>query len=95
MVAMGCCQYLFTGDSTMERPAIILTFSLLASCTGTKVPEAPEGAVAWCGGFDYQGTWLKTESSGRAVGLSDKTIVDRLTVEDVIALTEAIGCESE
>ena len=79
----------------MERPAIILTFALLASCTSTKVPEAPEGAVAWCGGFDYQGTWLKTESNARAIGITDGAIVDRLTVDDVITLAKAIGCESE
>ena len=66
---------------------------LLTSCTGTSVPDAPPGAVAWCGGFDYTGTWLKTESSAKAIGITDGAIVDRLTVEDVIALAEAIGCD--
>lgn len=76
----------------MERSAIALFLLSLTACTGTSLPEAPKGAVAWCGNFDYTGTWLKTESSGSVLGLSDKDLADKLTVEDILTLTEQMGC---
>ena len=71
----------------MIRLAIIAL--LLTGCATNGVPT---GAVAWCGQFEYTGTWLKTETDGRALGVSDAQIAQRMTVEDVIRLAEAMGC---
>ena len=62
---------------------------LLTSCASQGIPQ---GAVAWCGSFDYVGTVTKTETNGRALGLSDAASVARLSVDDVIKLAEAMGC---
>lgn len=76
----------------MLRLAVFLTLAIaLSSCATNGIPA---GAVAWCGEFSYTGTWLKTETDGRAIGLSDAELAQRLTVEQVIALAEAIGCGS-
>ena len=74
-----------------QKAGFLIALGLLASCSAS-MPEAPQGAVAWCGTFDYTGTWLKTESTGRALGLSDKGLAEALTVEQVIQLAEAMGC---
>ena len=71
----------------MIRLALIAL--LLTSCTAGGVPT---GAGAWCGQFEYTGTWLKTETDGRAIGVSDAQIAQRMTVEDVIRLADAMGC---
>jgi hypothetical protein len=70
---------------------IALLLSLVAvSCTSTN--GVPDGAVLWCGKFEYKGTWLKTETDGRAMGASDKVTAERLTVDQAVALAEALGC---
>ena len=63
---------------------------LVTACGSTN--GVPSGAVAWCGQFDYTGTWLKTQSDGRALGVSDAQIAQRLSVDDVIQLAQAMGC---
>lgn len=65
---------------------------LLTACSSNGVPA---GAVAWCGTFEYTGTWLKTETDGRALGVSDADIASSMSVEDVITLAEAMGCNRE
>jgi uncharacterized lipoprotein YmbA len=71
------------------RLIMIVWLLLLAGCaTG----GAPKGAVAGCGDFSAIGTFTKTEARGRALWLSDSEIAKRLTVQDVIALAEAMGC---
>ena len=72
------------------RYILIAAMLALAACTNTN--GIPDGAVAWCGSFEYTGTWLKTDNEGRAIGVSDTAVVDRMTVDDVIALAEAMGC---
>ena len=71
---------------------LILIALLLAGCSSAGVPS---GSVAWCGQFEYTGTWLKTETDGRALGVSDAQIAQRMTVEDVIRLAEAMGCNRQ
>jgi hypothetical protein len=71
------------------RKISVLLLLLLAGCQSAGVPS---GAVAWCGSFDFTGTVTKTETKGRALGLSDSEIAKALTVEDVIALAVAMGC---
>ena len=66
-----------------------------ASGVGTQMPEPPSGAVVWCGAFAYTGTWIKAESSGRAMGVSNPDLVERITDEQAIALAEALGCEGQ
>ena len=65
---------------------------LLLVMTGCASNGVPAGATAWCGSFEYNGTWLKTESSGRAIGLSDAALAERMTVEQVIQLADSLGC---
>lgn len=62
--------------------------------TGCVANGAPSGSVAWCAQYEYTGTWLKAETDGRAIGLSDAALAERMTVEQVIALAEAMGCGS-
>lgn len=68
---------------------LVILALLLTGCASQGVPA---GAAAWCGEFEYTGTWLKTETNGRAIGLSDGELAQRLTVEQVIALAESMGC---
>jgi len=70
---------------------LLIAVALLAmtSCASQGVPS---GAVAWCGSFDYTGTFTKSETQGRALGLSDSELASRLGVDDVIKLAEAMGC---
>lgn len=70
----------------------ILIIALLLTMTGCASQGVPAGAVAWCGSFDYTGTFTKSETAGRALGLSDSDLASRLTVDDVIALAESMGC---
>lgn len=71
------------------RPILLCLALVLTGCASNGVPT---GAVAWCGSFEYTGTWLKTETNGKALGLSDSELAQRLTVDQVIALAEAMGC---
>ena len=73
----------------LKTSGIFIAALLLTSCASQGVPQ---GAVAWCGSFDYVGTVTKTETNGRALGLSDAASVARLSVDDVIKLAEAMGC---
>ena len=75
----------------MKTIMLILLAVVISSCATQGVPA---GAVAWCGQFDYTGTVVKSEVSGRALGLSDSELAKRLTVEDVIALAESMGCST-
>lgn len=70
----------------------ILIIACLILLTGCASQGVPSGAVAWCGSFDYTGTVTKSQTAGRALGLSDSDLAARLTVEDVIALAESMGC---
>jgi hypothetical protein len=70
----------------------ILIAAVLLAMTGCASQGVPAGAVAWCGSFDYTGTFTKSETAGRALGLSDSDLAARLTVADVIALAESMGC---
>lgn len=71
------------------RLLIAVVLLAMTSCASQGVPS---GAVAWCGSFDYTGTFTKSETAGRALGLSDSDLAARLTVQDVIALAESMGC---
>lgn len=73
----------------MKTATLVLLALVLSSCASQGVPS---GAVAWCGQFDYTGTFTKSETGGRALGLSDSTIVERMTIDDVIKLAESMGC---
>jgi hypothetical protein len=73
------------------RLLIAVVLLAMTSCASQGVPS---GSVAWCGSFDYTGTFTKSETNGRALGLSDSDLASRLTVEDVIALAESMGCNS-
>jgi hypothetical protein len=70
----------------------VLIAVVLLVMTGCASQGVPAGAVAWCGSFDYTGTFTKSETAGRALGLSDSDLAARLTVEDVIALADSLGC---
>jgi hypothetical protein len=71
------------------RLLIAVVLLAMTSCASQGVPN---GSVAWCGSFDYTGTFTKSETNGRALGLSDSELAARLTVADVIALAESMGC---
>jgi hypothetical protein len=55
----------------MKLTIIAITALLITSCTSTG--GVPDGAVAWCGNFEYTGTWTKSQTGGRALGVSDAT----------------------
>lgn len=78
----------------MKLLTLVLIALALCSCSalGGNTNGVPAGSVAWCGQFDYTGTWVKAETNGRAIGVSDSTVVARMTVDDVIKLAEALGC---
>ena len=76
----------------MKLTIIAITALLITSCTSTN--GVPDGAVAWCGNFQYTGTWTKSQTGGRALGVSDAQVVSRMTVDDVIKLAESMGCAS-
>ena len=73
------------------RTLIVVMLLVMTSCTSNGVPN---GAVAFCVSFDYVGTVTKTQTNGRALGLSDSDLASRLTVDDVIKLSESMGCNS-
>jgi len=75
----------------MKIIMLIFLAVVISSCATQGVPA---GAVAWCGSFDYTGTLTKSETQGRALGLSDSELAKRLTVEDVIALADSMGCST-
>ena len=70
----------------------LLIAVVLLAMTGCASQGVPRGSIAFCGSFEYTGTFTKSESSGRAIGLSDAAVVERMTVDDVIALATAMGC---
>lgn len=82
-------QYAPEDGSFMLKISLILLMLLMNSCASQGVPA---GSVAWCGAFDYTGTFTKSETQGRALGLSDSELASRLGVDDVIKLAEAMGC---
>ena len=73
----------------MRKISLMVSVLLMSSCASQGVPS---GSVAWCGSFDYTGTVTKSETQGRALGLSDSDLAARLTVDDVIKLAESMGC---
>jgi len=73
----------------MKTIMLALFVIMLSSCASQGIPD---GSVAWCGSFEYTGTFTKSETQGRALGLSDSAVLERLTVEQVIALAESMGC---
>jgi len=73
----------------LKISVLFMAALLLTSCASNGVPA---GAVAFCVSFDYVGTVTKTETNGRALGLSDSELASRLTVDDVIKLAESMGC---
>ncbi|MDP2128190.1 MAG: hypothetical protein Q8K97_12520 [Pseudohongiella sp.] len=75
----------------MRATLIIMITLLLSACSTTN--GVPKGAVAWCGSFEHSGTFIKSEAAGRALGLSDSELANKLTVEDVIALATSMGCD--
>lgn len=69
---------------------MLIPFLLIVSCTASQ--GVPRGAVAGCGDFGYIGTFTKSQTSMRALWLSDAAVAERMTVDDVIKLAEAMGC---
>lgn len=88
-IPAGC--FILTNHCAYEEGEMryLVLALLLTGCASNGVPK---GASAWCGSFEYTGTWLKAETDGRAIGLSDAALAERMTVEQVIALAEAMGC---
>ena len=76
----------------MKLILIVALALLTTACVNSN--GVPDGAVAWCGSFDYTGTWTKSQTGGRALGVSDAAVVDRMTVDDVIKLAESMGCNT-
>jgi hypothetical protein len=74
----------------MRLISVLMIAALLAGCAGAQ--GVPRGAVAGCGDFGYIGTFTKSQTAVRALWLSDAAIAERMTVEDVIALAQALGC---
>jgi uncharacterized lipoprotein YmbA len=70
----------------------LLIAVVLLAMTGCASNGFPQGAVAGCGEFSAIGTFTKTEARGKALWLSDSELAARLTVADVIALAESMGC---
>jgi hypothetical protein len=68
---------------------VLLSVLVLTSCASS---GAPKGAIAGCGEFSAIGTFTKTEARGKALWLSDGDLAARLTVADVIALADSMGC---
>jgi hypothetical protein len=92
---MDWCDLIFTvhrkmGAGKMKIAITLLALLLLTACGATS--GMPQGAVAGCGDFGYTGTFTKSQTSMRALWLSDADTLARLSVEDVIALAEALGC---
>jgi hypothetical protein len=73
----------------LKISGLFISVLLMTSCASQGVPA---GSVAWCGAFGYTGTFTKSETQGRALGLSDSELASRLGVDDVIKLAEAMGC---
>jgi hypothetical protein len=71
------------------RTLIIVMLLVMTSCASNGFPQA---AIAGCGEFSAIGTFTKTEARGKALWLSDSDLAARLTVADVIALAESMGC---
>lgn len=72
-----------------------LTLALLtmtACSSASQIPTGPGNATAWCGQFDYIGTFTKSEASGRALGVSDAQLIQGATIEQIIALADSLGC---
>lgn len=78
----------------MIRLIGVITLTLLLTACGS-TSGVPAGSVAWCGQFDYTGTVTKSETSGRALGVSDAALVERMSVDDVIKLAEVMGCSRD
>lgn len=78
----------------MIRLIGVITLTLLLTACGA-TSGMPKGAVAGCGDFEYTGTFTKSETSMRALWLSDGDALARLTVEDVVTLAEVMGCNRD
>ncbi|WP_237133794.1 hypothetical protein [Pseudohongiella sp. O18] len=78
------------------RAAIFIALiAMLTACTGTQsIPTGPGNATAWCGQFDYTGTFTKSEAAGRALGVSDAELIQGASIDQIIALAEAMGCDT-
>ena len=75
----------------MQKISLLLLALTMTGCASQGVPR---GAVAGCGDFGYIGTFTKSQTSMRALWLSDATLAERMTVDDVIKLAEAMECGS-
>lgn len=73
----------------MKIALVVLGLLLFTGCASG---GSPKGAIAGCGDFQYAGTFTKSETSGRALWLSDGDLASRLTVADVIELATTMGC---
>lgn len=78
----------------MNRLLLIVVMLAAAGCA-TDMPNMPDGAAAWCGSIDYTGTWTKSESFARAIGVTDSELAASMTTEEIIQLAEALGCSQE
>lgn len=77
----------------MKRFLILIAVFALTACAGTQeIPTGPGNATAWCGQFSYIGTFTKSDANGRALGVSDAQLIQGATIDQVIALAEAMGC---
>jgi hypothetical protein len=75
-----------------EKEMRLITIACLILLTSCASSGAPKGAVAGCGEFSAIGTFTKTEARGKALWLSDGDLAARLTVDDIIKLSESLGC---
>lgn len=71
--------------------AVIVVF-VLTGCSTASMPDAPDGAAAWCGSVDYTGTFTKSETQARALGVTNAALIESLTAEQIIELANALGC---
>jgi len=74
----------------MRTIVLLIAIAMLAACSSAR--ELPDGVAAWCGSVEYTGTFTKSESSLRGVGLTDAEIAAALTADQVIQLADAMGC---
>lgn len=79
----------------MQKMAAIALIVLMTGCVGAQqgeIPQGPGNATAWCGNFEYTGTFTKSEASGSALGVSDAQLIQGATIQDIIALAQELGC---
>ena len=74
----------------LKTVLLLACVALFAACSSAR--KLPDGVAAWCGSVEYTGTFTKSESNLRGVGLTSAEIAAALTPDQVIQLADAMGC---